>query len=59
MVAPRKTVLRPFRRVSEKGPPALDQTLEAESTGPQAPGVCTGETARLIEKLPTPQVHTP
>lgn len=52
-------MLRPLRRASEKGPLALDQILEAESTGTQAPGVCTRETARLMGKAFTPQVQIP
>lgn len=59
MVKPSNTVLRPSPTASEKGLLVLDQILEAESTGTQAPGVCTRETARLMGKAFTPQVQMP
>lgn len=32
--------------------------MGAENTGTRAPGVCTRETARLVEKMPRPQGQT-
>jgi len=49
--------------VSEKGQGRADQSLGrvmgAESTGPWAPGVCTRENARLMEKMSRLQEQTP
>ena len=62
MVKPKGSGGETLLGVSEKGRGGADQSLGggmgAESTGPWAPGVCTRESARLMERTPRPQAQT-